>query len=77
MDDVRSLAQRMADEVRDRPLLAGAETVPLSVTIGLAEFAPGMSLDALVRIADARLYEGKRRRTGDREKEGAPRPLAV
>jgi len=57
-------AERLALELRETlmgsPTRVGDDTVNLSLTFGIAEYKPGMSMDTLVKLADDALYQGKR-----------------
>ena len=52
----REVAERIRSAVARADVLAG---VRLTVSVGLAALAPGMSADALFRAADERLYAQK------------------
>ncbi|SEI58490.1 bifunctional diguanylate cyclase/phosphodiesterase [Achromobacter sp. NFACC18-2] len=59
-DDVRKLAERLIEAVR-QPFEIAGHTVPVSVSIGIAmSEAQSLSADHLLRYADMALYEAKR-----------------
>ncbi len=56
------IAERLRQAVAHAPFAAGEETVPLTISLGVAS-APqhGTTVETLVQAADAALYEAKRR----------------
>ena len=64
------VAERMLASVNGRPLLIDALRLDGSLSIGVAEFAPGESAEALVERADAALYASKQ--SGRNRVSGAP-----
>ena len=59
-DDVRKLAERLIEAVR-QPFEIAGHTVPVSVSIGIAiSESQSLSADHLLRYADMALYEAKR-----------------
>ncbi|MEN4902649.1 diguanylate cyclase [Luteimonas sp. TWI1416] len=68
-------AQAICTAVRTHPLSAGEQTLPLSLSIGVAQFAAGESMAALLARADAALYASK---SGGRDRvTSAPAPVAL
>jgi len=68
--ELTQLMERIADAVRQTPLVAGDEPLILSVSVGGA-FAPGgvdVSSESLIAAADASLYEAK---AAGRDRAGA------
>jgi diguanylate cyclase (GGDEF)-like protein len=57
-DGALALAEDLRAAIAERPVRAGGEAVPLTVSIGVAVW-DGESLDALLSRADAALYEAK------------------
>lgn len=56
------VAETLRAELADRPFSHGGRTIPLTVSIGVAELGrDGPDLDRLLSRADARLFEAKRR----------------
>ncbi len=54
------LVETLREQISNSPLTYGEHSIPLSVTLGLAEWpADGRSLEQLYRSADSRLYRGK------------------
>ncbi|MBE9607686.1 GGDEF domain-containing protein [Acetobacteraceae bacterium H6797] len=61
MAEAQAMANAICEATRGMRLQdAGGERVPLSVSIGVAELAPGESLESVMRRADLGLYEAKR-----------------
>ncbi len=52
-------AQRMLEQVSVRGLAFDDNTLPLSLSAGVAAWQDGVSLDALIKLADAALYQAK------------------
>jgi PleD family two-component response regulator len=54
------LIETLREQISNNPLLYGEQRIPLSVTMGLAEWPiDGHSAEPLYRSADRRLYLGK------------------
>lgn len=56
----RVVAEKMREAVSGKPAVIAGVSVPLSLTLGLVEYAAGMSLDDCVNAADKAMYLGKR-----------------
>lgn len=55
-----SIGERVRQAVADSPFDAGGCPVPVTVSVGVAEFGKdGNNLDAILRVADERLYRAK------------------
>ncbi|UNK42746.1 GGDEF domain-containing protein [Luteimonas sp. S4-F44] len=68
-------AQAICTAVRTHPLSAGEQTLPLSLSIGVAQFVPGESMADLLARADAALYVSK---TSGRDRVSiAPPPASL
>jgi two-component system cell cycle response regulator len=71
----KALAQRAVDAIASRPMKAGAQALKLTCSAGVAELASSdISPDALLRRADAALYDAKHQ--GRNRVVVAPRPAA-
>jgi diguanylate cyclase (GGDEF)-like protein len=57
--DAGAVAERLRAAVADRPVQIGDQTLPVTVSIGLAAFAPGLDLEKLFQRADSALYSAK------------------
>lgn len=53
------VAHRMRELVRTTPLQLHSKTIPVTLSIGIAEFKPEMTLSEFIHAADAALYEAK------------------
>jgi diguanylate cyclase (GGDEF)-like protein len=70
----RVVADRLRQELRQRPLTVEGDAVTVTVSIGLAEASVSMpSLDALMKAADRALYQAK---AGGRDRAVAAAPRA-
>lgn len=58
-DAVRMLATRLLDTVRELPIELDQKSVPITVSIGIAEAVPNELPERLVSRADRALYEAK------------------
>ncbi len=58
-DEAQALAERMRVSVNCRPLTMTDASIHASLSIGVAELAPGESLDSLFERADTALYASK------------------
>lgn len=56
----RVLAEQLRAAVGTEPMTVDADPLILSVSLGVAEYAPGMSVDECVNDADKAMYAGKR-----------------
>ncbi len=61
LDRAREKAAELAFVVAEQPLVSGALTLPLSISIGIAEIVPDRDLDALISAADLAMYQHKKR----------------
>ena len=81
LDDARVLAQRLCDRVRELALVIDGERLPLTVSIGAADWlGPQDNVLALLNRADINLYQGKddgRGRVGPQEPPAGPRRAAA
>jgi diguanylate cyclase (GGDEF)-like protein len=60
-DEARIMAEHMLEVLAASPMSNGGETITLTATIGIASApADGITLRQLLRIADERMYRGKR-----------------
>lgn len=57
----RELAERIRVQIADHPVAFADKTVGVSVSIGVAVFSPGASLESLLQAADRGLYRAKNR----------------
>ena len=53
------VAEKLRDQVSHKGLRVGSDRFKLTVSIGVSPFAPGQSVDQLIRAADQALYEAK------------------
>lgn len=60
-EEACTMASVLGGAVRDTPLLCQEASLPLTLSIGVAQWRSGQSLDVLTRVADAALYEAKAR----------------
>jgi diguanylate cyclase (GGDEF)-like protein len=57
----QAMAERLRSEVASRPLTSASQSIPATVSIGIAERSPEItSMTQLMRAADGALYEAKR-----------------
>jgi diguanylate cyclase (GGDEF)-like protein len=55
------VGERLRQSISDRPLKTAGITVPVTVSIGIAEFEPAMTgVSDLMKLADRMLYRAKR-----------------
>ena len=59
LDEAGAVAERLRAAVAANPIKIGDQTLDVTVSIGLAAYAPGNDLDRLVERADAALYSAK------------------
>jgi diguanylate cyclase (GGDEF)-like protein/PAS domain S-box-containing protein len=59
LDEARIVAERLRAAVADEPFTVGEDTLGVTVSIGLAAYAPGHDTDKLLQRADAALYNAK------------------
>jgi two-component system cell cycle response regulator len=59
VDEARQACEILRSLVESEPFRGGGETLRLTVSIGVAQFDPSMSADALVEAADRQLYQAK------------------
>ena len=59
MDQAKSVAWRICKGVAAREIPIGDETLKVSMTLGVAEYRDGESVNEVVERADKRMYEGK------------------
>jgi diguanylate cyclase (GGDEF)-like protein len=57
----RAMAQRICEAIAANPCVINEHSIALSVSIGVAQDPSPATLDALIHVADERLYEAKRR----------------
>ncbi|WP_108459742.1 GGDEF domain-containing protein [Devosia naphthalenivorans] len=61
--DVDTAAKRLREAVLERPVNVGAAEIPISVSVGIAYYPEDAdSMTDLYSVADARMYEAKRRK---------------
>ena len=65
--DAPALADRVRELMRERVLLSDGKRVTCSGSIGVAVAHPGSDRVELLRAADLQMYDGKPRRSGQRE----------
>jgi diguanylate cyclase len=53
-------AERIRRKVGGRPFRSGGREIPVTVSVGVAQWLPGEGLEALLRRADEALYRAKR-----------------
>jgi GGDEF domain-containing protein len=61
MSQAQLIAARIADSLRQPYDLPGAGVVAMSASVGVGLAEPGADADAVVRRADAAMYEAKER----------------
>jgi diguanylate cyclase (GGDEF)-like protein/PAS domain S-box-containing protein len=59
LDDAGAVAERLRAAVAERPIQIGGDALCVTVSIGLAAYAPGQEKDKLLQRADAALYAAK------------------
>ena len=59
MEDARSLAQRLVEAVRSVKIENQKKCIPISVSVGIAEWRVGDTKQAWLARADAGLYAAK------------------
>uniref|UniRef100_UPI001330BA2B GGDEF domain-containing protein n=1 Tax=Raoultella terrigena TaxID=577 RepID=UPI001330BA2B len=59
LDDALAVAERMRDAVARQPAGHGADAIPASVSLGVAQLRSGESLEAAIARADRALYASK------------------
>jgi len=59
IDDATVVAERLRAAVADNPIQAGDNALAVTVSIGLAAYAPGQDLEKLFQRADSALYAAK------------------
>jgi diguanylate cyclase (GGDEF)-like protein len=59
LDEAGAVAERLRAAVAGDPIKVGDNAVDVTVSIGLAAFAPGHNLDEMFHRADAALYTAK------------------
>jgi len=59
LDDAGAVAERLRAAVADEPIKVGDNVLGVTVSIGLAAFAPGHNLDEMFHRADSALYAAK------------------
>jgi diguanylate cyclase (GGDEF)-like protein len=58
--DAVKIAERIVKQINQTPFeFASGDSVRMSVSIGLAEYEPGMSVQELVKQADEQMYNAK------------------
>lgn len=74
IDQARVVAERIRARLNERPLALEGQTVPITLSIGLAEASLSMSsLGALIKLADRMVYEAK---SAGRDRIQVPPPPA-
>ena len=71
----RRLAQRLLDRVQQRPVTCGRERLISGLSIGLAQYHAGESMESLIHRADQAMYvakQGGRSRIVDDDEAGPP-----
>jgi len=71
----RRLAKRLLDRVQERPVTCGRERLVSGLSIGVAQYRPGESMESLIRRADQAMYAAKQRgrsRIADGDDEQPP-----
>ena len=58
--DAVDVAERLREDVSERPIRAGNETIGITCSVGVAEWESYDTIDTLLRRADVALYEAKR-----------------
>ena len=58
-EEIRELFEALRKRVSENVILYAGNEIRVTITIGLAFYEPGKSLDELVKEADDKLYEGK------------------
>ena len=53
------VAERIRGMIEDMVVISHGYTIKITMTFGVTESTPGLSIDKLVEIADERLYQGK------------------
>lgn len=61
LDRAREKAEELAFVVAEQPLVSGALTLSLSISIGIAEIVADRDLGALISAADLAMYQHKKR----------------
>ncbi len=56
----RQVAERVLQSVRNSPAAFRDRPLPISVSVGVAQWSAGMTVDALLEAADAAMYRAKR-----------------
>ncbi len=59
LDDAVEVAERLAARVRERPYAQTSHALHMTVSMGVVVSSQATSLDALMRLADRRLYRAK------------------
>ncbi|MFW5910040.1 MAG: GGDEF domain-containing protein, partial [Thiohalospira sp.] len=60
LSDARSVAERIRRDVAARPVETATASVRVTMTLGVAAYMPGQSLEQCLARADDALYSGKR-----------------
>jgi len=58
-EGARQAAERIRDAVERKPFEAGESEIPVTVSIGVAQWEPGDTAESLLRRADRSLYKAK------------------
>ena len=61
MEQAKGVAWRICKEIASREIPIGEDTLKVTMTLGVAEYRDGESIDDIVGRADKRMYEGKLR----------------
>jgi diguanylate cyclase (GGDEF)-like protein len=57
--EATAVAERLRAAVADNPITVGANALAVTVSIGLASYAPGQDLEKMFQRADSALYMAK------------------
>jgi two-component system, cell cycle response regulator len=60
LDEALEIAEHFRQSVSELAIRAGSTTIGVTCSVGVADWQPGDSIEALLRRADAALYEAKR-----------------
>ena len=59
LDEAGAVAERLRVAVAENPIRVGDKALAVTVSIGLAAYAPGQDIDKLFQRADSALYTAK------------------